>query len=815
MMPFPASSRFFKFRTGRRRTSLLRLARSILPVLLLAPAGCARWPAGRESSDPDFFESRPDAAALYARGLSHEWSGETVPALECYRSAHALDPAEPLVLERLAATLSALQRSDEAIHAIESSVLRFPESAALHELHGRFLLSRREWDAASAAFTRAIDLAPELPTASLFLARARDGAGCPEEALLALDAAWKAGADPAEVLRFAGGILVRNAKGGVGAATVQRVRQWMPPETSDPAGLLLAYQALAQSGEPDLTAVYLERAVETHPGRMDLKLRLAITCLTLGDRARGVQLLNELSEQEGDETSDVLRLLAALAIEDSERSAEAAQVQANRELALSLLERLREREPDSMEGEGDLVRILVLLQRVEDALRIVEAVPPDQPTRQRDLAVQIAGSAGEAPIRAELERLAAERPELKATHLVLGHHALAKGQAGLAADAFERATRVPGAEAALISWCAAAILRDATEDTARSRLQRAQEVRPRDPLLLELRSNLEWISGRFEEAAYWLERAFAESGGRAFMPKELDLKRAHFLSSAGRMEQAREVFAGALAGDSSGLKLYMGLCVLWTDALPDVEPVRRLMEHARELMPEDGYVPFFWGFLERSWDNPAGAAALFGEALQKASRGDSHPEWLDPQFFFLYGSACDQTGQTEMAIDLLKQCIEGDPQHSVALNYLAYLWALRGEELDPALELVRRALALRPDDPAYLDTLAWILFRKGSMEQAKEAILRALETAPDEPEILDHAGDISEAMKEPEAALKLWERAFVLHPDQPGVREKLTARGVDPEKLLKETVVLDEDETDPREAQLYDLVLQGLDPAEQ
>lgn len=811
-MPSPASSRFFSSRAGRRISMFRRLIPQVIPVLLLS--GCAGLRSGGELSDPKSSILRADASALYARGLSLEWGGETESALECYRAANALDPEEPRILERMISTLSALQRSDEALRTIEAAVDRFPRSAELLELRGRFRLSRREWEAAEESFRRALALAPESPVTALLLVRALDEAGRYEDAVPALKSAWEAGADPAEILQFAGGIVARPDADAAREAVSRLVLEQIPPETSDAATLLLAYQSLSQSGENELSAVYLERAVDTHPGRADLRLRQALSRLSQGNRAQAVAILNDLAKMEAEETSDVLRLLAAIAVEDSERATEDEQVQSALGEAFRCLQRLHEREPDSIEDEGNLVRILVLLQRVEDALKIVEAVPMNQPARQRELAVQIAGSAGEAPIRAELERLAVERPELKATHLVLGHRALAEGQAGPAADAFERATRGPGAEAALISWCAAALMRDVAEDTARRRLQSAQEARPRDPLLLELRSNLEWVSGRFEEAAIWLERAFAESGGLAFMPKELDLKRAHFLSSAGRMEQARDIFAGALAGDSSGLKLYMGLCVLWTDALPDVEPVRRLLEHARELMPEDGFVPFFWGCLEQSWDNSTGAASLFGEALQKASRGDSRPEWLGPQFFFLYGSACDQTGQTEMAIDLLKQCIAGDPQHSVAMNSLAYLWALRGEELDPALELVRRALALRPDEPAYLDTLAWILYRKGSLEQAKEAILRALEGAPHEPEILDHAGDIANAMQESGTALKFWERAFVLHPDQPGVREKLTARGVDTEKLQKETVEIDEAGTDPREAQLYDLVLQGLDPAE-
>ena len=51
----------------------------------------------------------------------------------------------------------------------------------------------------------------------------------------------------------------------------------------------------------------------------------------------------------------------------------------------------------------------------------------------------------------------------------------------------------------------------------------------------------------------------------------------------------------------------------------------------------------------------------------------------------LFGVALDQTKQTDRAVATFETCLEKDPEFADALNYLAYLWAVRGERLDEAL----------------------------------------------------------------------------------------------------------------------------------
>jgi tetratricopeptide (TPR) repeat protein len=77
-----------------------------------------------------------------------------------------------------------------------------------------------------------------------------------------------------------------------------------------------------------------------------------------------------------------------------------------------------------------------------------------------------------------------------------------------------------------------------------------------------------------------------------------------------------------------------------------------------------------------------------------------------------------------------------------ALNYLGYLLAVRGEQLDEAIALVQRALKEEPENGAYLDSLGWAYFRRGDLDEAEKYLAAAVKQLPDNSEIQEHLGDL-------------------------------------------------------------------------
>ena len=87
-----------------------------------------------------------------------------------------------------------------------------------------------------------------------------------------------------------------------------------------------------------------------------------------------------------------------------------------------------------------------------------------------------------------------------------------------------------------------------------------------------------------------------------------------------------------------------------------------------------------------------------------------------------------------------------DPDNAGALNNYGYFMACRGKDLPRARAMLERALALQRDEPAFLDSYAWILYLQGDYPAALQVIERAL-SLDDDPsaEVLEHYYRILEA----------------------------------------------------------------------
>src|SRR5690606_31778335 len=90
-----------------------------------------------------------------------------------------------------------------------------------------------------------------------------------------------------------------------------------------------------------------------------------------------------------------------------------------------------------------------------------------------------------------------------------------------------------------------------------------------------------------------------------------------------------------------------------------------------------------------------------------------------------------------------QQALKLDPHNPMVLNNYSYYLSLRGQRLDEALDMSGKTLEMKPDEPSYLDTYGWILYRQGKYEKAREYIQRALDLSPESDATLwDHRGDV-------------------------------------------------------------------------
>jgi predicted Zn-dependent protease len=133
----------------------------------------------------------------------------------------------------------------------------------------------------------------------------------------------------------------------------------------------------------------------------------------------------------------------------------------------------------------------------------------------------------------------------------------------------------------------------------------------------------------------------------------------------------------------------------------------------------------------------------------------------DPDLLYYIAHLYDRIEQKQMTEQLLQEIVAMDPHHAAASNDLGYTWADEGKNLARAEALVRVAVEAEPDNQSYLDSMAWVEYKRGKFAEARTFLDRAIGPAnrPD-PVVLDHLGDTMYRLHQPQEAAKQWKRSL-------------------------------------------------------
>jgi tetratricopeptide (TPR) repeat protein len=116
----------------------------------------------------------------------------------------------------------------------------------------------------------------------------------------------------------------------------------------------------------------------------------------------------------------------------------------------------------------------------------------------------------------------------------------------------------------------------------------------------------------------------------------------------------------------------------------------------------------------------------------------------DRNLVFTRAAALERLNQVEASEALFRQLVDTQPDDANAANYLGYMWADRDVHLDEALELIAGAVALDPENSAFLDSLGWVHFRLGDLDEAERWLRRAVDLGGDlgDGTIYCHLGEV-------------------------------------------------------------------------
>jgi tetratricopeptide (TPR) repeat protein len=241
-------------------------------------------------------------------------------------------------------------------------------------------------------------------------------------------------------------------------------------------------------------------------------------------------------------------------------------------------------------------------------------------------------------------------------------------------------------------------------------------------------------------------------------------------------------------------------------ALSDMDSLKQAEQHYRrslQYLPDNSYLLSFHGIslsrlnrdeealvpLQKAIDKDStnlNAWLSQGFALNRLNRNSAaalsleNVLKLDPtnlNALTTLGMIYDNMKLFSKSDSIYEQSLQFYPDNDLLMNNYAYSLAERGEKLEYALELALKAIAVKPDNGAYLDTVGWIYYKLDEFQQALTYIQQSLANRENSAVVIEHLGDVYLKLNQVPAALKCWRQSLELAEDKENLKRKLEMYG--------------------------------------
>jgi tetratricopeptide (TPR) repeat protein len=211
---------------------------------------------------------------------------------------------------------------------------------------------------------------------------------------------------------------------------------------------------------------------------------------------------------------------------------------------------------------------------------------------------------------------------------------------------------------------------------------------------------------------------------------------ANILDSNGLGEDAIAVLE-AIDGEAPFRPLAMLRAAIALDRIERTEEAESAFKESISRDPEDVQIYIAYGNMLRGRERFAESSEIYSQAVKRIGT-PARTNWT---LFYFRGITYERSQQWDKAEADFKTALELFPEQPLVLNYLGYSWVDKGMNLEPALDMIRKAVELRPKDGYIVDSLGWAYYRLGRFEDAARELERAVTLRADDPVINDHLGD--------------------------------------------------------------------------
>jgi len=425
-----------------------------------------------------------------------------------------------------------------------------------------------------------------------------------------------------------------------------------------------------------------------------------------------------------------------------------------------------ELDPDTSEGPQILGQSLLRQEKTDEAAQLYTELVKNSNNRRQTLGdVQFELQRNENPAIsvAVMQTLVNTFDKEGEAYLGLARAHITNNENVAALEAADAAVDLSPSDANALLLRAQILSGTGKPEEALASLKTALEATPDNTQLRLGYAQVLIEGGRYDEVGTELDRIHSESLENPDTLLTISL----FAIESRRIDQARVFLADLLASGKYGDQANFYLArvsddqqefvqaVAYYDAVAEGDLRFTARLRAAELTAQLGNLEEGRSRLQSlatSSPNPAvqpGLVATESRMLQDANQNAEALRVLndglvrfpdDKDLLYARALTADSSGDNGMMIDDLNRLIELDPDNAHALNALGYHYADKNIELERAEQLLVKANELLPEDPAIMDSLGWLRFRKGQFNEAIKLLRSAYELYPD-PEIAAHLGE--------------------------------------------------------------------------
>ncbi|MFC1512496.1 tetratricopeptide repeat protein [bacterium] len=289
-----------------------------------------------------------------------------------------------------------------------------------------------------------------------------------------------------------------------------------------------------------------------------------------------------------------------------------------------------------------------------------------------------------------------------------------------------------------------------------SKALHAENILLNKMIIINKIGTLDWQMNNNQKARHFFEHC-VRLGEKNIKDKSIELQVAYaytMLISIAQKEnnwkEAVKYQKKILKRDADDIYQYIRLAYFY-DELKNKKQSIKVLKKALRVFPKSSELRFYIGLGYKDLNKFNKALKYFKKIIEY------NPEYV--KAYYNLGVIYEQTGKKQKAFEIFEKLLSIDNKDAAASNYVGYMLAEEGRDIDRALELINTALESEPDNYAYIDSLGWVYYKNGELSKALKELKKASKMSYD-PIIHRHLAEVLYELSRKEEAFLAYDTAL-------------------------------------------------------